>query len=41
MPEDQENLVRAGRDVQPSGLNDLIVGVVCAVILVLLLAIGT
>ena len=41
MPEDQENLVRAGRDVQPSEMGDLVVGVVCAVILVLLLAIGT
>lgn len=33
--------VRAGQDVQPSGLSDLVVGVVCAVILVLVLAIGT
>jgi hypothetical protein len=33
--------VRVGRDVQPSEMGDLIVGVICGVILALLLAIGT
>ena len=41
MPEDQENLVRAGRDVQPVGLGDQVTGVVWGIILVLFLAIGT
>jgi|TARA_B100000085_G_scaffold19623_1_gene16747 tetrahydromethanopterin S-methyltransferase subunit G len=33
--------VRVGRDVQPSEMGDLIVGLILAVILALLLAIGT
>ena len=33
--------VRVGRDVQPSEMGDLVVGLIMAIILALLLAIGT
>jgi len=38
---DQRIPVRAGQDVQPFGLGDLVTGVVWGIILVLFLAIGT